>query len=146
MLNLVQNPGAEASSGWHYVRGWTVELRYSKTHEWVRADGDVATVGISDYAQSELGDIVFVELPEVGSKYGAGDVFGTIESYKTVSDLMCPVSGEVVEVNSALAGSPQLVNESALDKGWLVKIRMTDPTELDALMTAEQYEAVLKEH
>jgi len=122
-----------------------VELRYSKTHEWVRADGDVATVGISDYAQSELGDIVFVELPEVGSRFEAGEVFGTIESYKTVSDLMCPVSGEVVEVNSALAGSPQLVNESALNEGWLVKIRMTDPAQLEALMTAEQYEAVLKE-
>ena len=122
-----------------------MELRYSKTHEWVRADGDVATVGISDYAQSELGDIVFVELPEVGSRFEAGEVFGTIESYKTVSDLMCPVSGEVVEVNSALAGSPQLVNESALDEGWLVKIRMTDPAQLEALMTAEQYEAVLKE-
>ena len=122
-----------------------MELRYSKTHEWVRADGDVATVGISDYAQSELGDIVFVELPEVGSRFEAGEVFGTIESYKTVSDLMCPVSGEVVEVNSALAGSPQLVNESALNEGWLVKIRMTDPAQLEALMTAEQYEAVLKE-
>jgi len=122
-----------------------VEVRYSKTHEWVRADGDVATVGISDYAQSELGDIVFVELPEVGSRFEAGEVFGTIESYKTVSDLMCPVSGEVVEVNSALAGSPQLVNESALNEGWLVKIRMTDPAQLEALMTAEQYEAVLKE-
>lgn len=122
-----------------------MEVRYSKTHEWVRADGDVATVGISDYAQSELGDIVFVELPEVGSRFEAGEVFGTIESYKTVSDLMCPVSGEVVEVNSALAGSPQLVNESALNEGWLVKIRMTDPAQLEALMTAEQYEAVLKE-
>ncbi len=81
-----------------------------------------------------------------GSKFDAGDVFGTIESYKTVSDLMCPVSGEVAEVNSALADSPQLVNESALDEGWLVKIKMTDPADLDALMTAEQYEGVLKEH
>lgn len=123
-----------------------MEIRYSKTHEWVRADGDVATVGISEHAQSELGDIVFVELPQVGARFEAGDVFGVVESYKTVSDLICPVSGEVVEVNSALAGSPQLVNESALEEGWLVKIRMTDPAQLDELMTAEQYEAALKEH
>jgi glycine cleavage system H protein len=123
-----------------------VSIRFAQTHEWVKADGDVATVGISDYAQSELGEIVFVELPKVGSKVEAGDVLGTIESYKTVSDLMCPVSGEVAEVNSALADSPQLVNESALDEGWLVKIKMTDPAQLDALMTAEQYEEVLKEH
>ena len=123
-----------------------MELKFTQTHEWVKADGDVATVGISDYAQSELGEIVFVELPKVGSKVEVGEALGTIESYKTVSDLMCPVSGEVVEVNSALADSPQLVNESALDEGWLVKIKMTDPAQLDALMTAEQYEGVLKEH
>ena len=123
-----------------------MELKFTQTHEWVKADGDVATVGISDYAQSELGEIVFVELPKVGSKLETGEVLGTIESYKTVSDLMCPVSGEVVEVNAALADSPQLVNESALDEGWLVKIKMTDPAQLDGLMTAEQYEGVLEEH
>lgn len=123
-----------------------MEPKFTQTHEWVKADGDVATVGISDYAQSELGEIVFVELPKVGSKVEVGEALGTIESYKTVSDLMCPVSGEVVEVNSALADSPQLVNESALDEGWLVKIKMTAPAQLDALMTAEQYEGVLKEH
>jgi glycine cleavage system H protein len=123
-----------------------VELKYTKTHEWVKADGDLATVGISDYAQSELGEIVFVELPGVGTKLDAGGVFGTIESYKTVSDLMCPLSGEVVEVNSALADSPQLVNESALDDGWLVKIKMADPAQLGALMTAEEYEGVLHSH
>lgn len=123
-----------------------VDLKYTSTHEWVKAEGDVATVGITDYAQSELGEIVFVELPKVGSKFQKEDALGTIESYKTVSDLMCPVSGEVVEVNSALADSPQLVNESAFDQGWLVKIKMTDPSEVDGLMTAEQYEEVLKEH
>lgn len=121
-------------------------LKYSSTHEWVKAEGDVATIGITDYAQSELGEIVFVELPKVGSKVSNGDVFGTIESYKTVSDLVSPVSGEVVEVNSALASAPELVNDSAFEEGWTVKIKMTDPSELDSLMTAEQYEGVLKEH
>jgi len=123
-----------------------VDLKFTQTHEWVRADGDVATVGISDYAQSELGEIVFVELPKVGTKLERGDALGTIESYKTVSDLMCPVSGEVLEVNSALADSPQLINESAIEQGWLVRIKMTDPGEFDGLMTAEEYEGVLEEH
>ena len=122
------------------------DLKYSSTHEWVKADGDVATIGITDYAQSELGEIVFVEVPKVGVKFAAGDVLGTIESYKTVSDLMCPVSGEVVEVNSDLVDSPQFVNESPYEQGWLIKLRMSDPGELDSLMSAEQYEGVLKEH
>lgn len=121
-------------------------LKYSNTHEWVRPDGDVATLGITDYAQSELGEIVFVELPKVGAKCNKDDVLGTIESYKAVSDLMCPVSGEVVEVNSALADSPQQVNDSPYEDGWLVKLKLADPSELDGLMTAEQYEGVLKEH
>lgn len=121
-------------------------LKYSSTHEWANAEDGIATLGITDYAQSELGEIVFVEVPHVGSKFDKGDVFGTVESYKTVSDLVCPVSGEVVEVNSALAGSPQFVNESPYDQGWLVKLKMTDPSELDGLMSAEQYEGVLKEH
>lgn len=121
-------------------------LKYSSSHEWVNGEGDVATIGITDYAQSELGEIVFAELPKVGAKCAKGDVLGTIESYKTVSDLMCPVSGEVVEINSALADSPQFVNESPYEQGWLVKLKMTDPSELDGLMSAEQYEGVLKEH
>jgi glycine cleavage system H protein len=119
-------------------------LKYSSTHEWVNAEGGIATLGITDYAQSELGEIVFVELPHVGSKFDKGDVFGTVESYKTVSDLVSPVSGEVVEINSALADSPQFINESPYEQGWTVKMKMTDPGELDALMTAEQYEGVLK--
>lgn len=121
-------------------------LKYSSTHEWVNAQVGIATLGITDYAQSELGEIVFVELPKVGSEFDKGDVLGTVESYKTVSDLVCPVSGEVVDVNSALADSPQFVNESPYEQGWTVKIRMADPGELDDLMTAEQYEGVLKEH
>ena len=121
-------------------------LKYTDSHEWVKSDGDIATAGVTDYAQSELGEIVFVELPKVGSKFDKGEVLGSIESYKTVSDLMCPVSGEVVEVNSTLTGSPQFVNESAFEQGWMVKLKMTDPAELDKLMSAEQYETVLKEH
>lgn len=120
--------------------------KYSSTHEWVNAEGGVAMLGITEHAQSELGEIVFVELPRVGTKFDKGDVFGTVESYKTVSDLMCPVTGEIVEINSALADAPQLVNESPYEQGWTVKIKMTDPGELDALLTAEQYEGVLKEH
>ncbi len=123
-----------------------MELKFTKTHEWIKTDGDTATVGITDYAQSELGEIVFVELPEPGSKFAAGDVLGTIESYKTVSDLVSPVSGEIIQLNSALADSPQLVNESSLDEGWMVKIKMDDPTQLDDLLNAEQYESVIKEH
>lgn len=121
-------------------------LRYSSTHEWVEPQGDVAKIGITDYAQSELGEIVFAELPKVGAKCDKGNLLGTIESYKTVSDLMCPVSGEVVEVNSALADSPQFVNESPYEQGWLIKLKLSDPSELDGLMSAEQYEDVLKEH
>jgi glycine cleavage system H protein len=121
-------------------------LKYSSTHEWVESEGAVAKIGITDYAQSELGEIVFVELPRVGSRCDKGDVLGTIESYKTVSDLMCPVSGEVVEVNSTLADSPQFVNESPYEQGWLIKLKLSDPSELDGLMSVEQYEGVLKEH
>lgn len=121
-------------------------LKYSSTHEWVKPEDGFATLGITDYAQSELGEIVFVELPKVGAKCDKGDLLGTIESYKTVSDLMCPVSGEVVEVNSTLADSPQFVNESPYEQGWLIKLKLSDPSELDGLMSAEQYEGVLKEH
>lgn len=121
-------------------------LKYSSTHEWVKPEADTAVIGITDYAQSELGEIVFVELPKVGAKCDKGEVLGTIESYKTVSDLMCPVSGEVLEVNSALADSPQFVNESPYQEGWLIKLKMSDPSELDGLLSAEQYEGVLRTH
>lgn len=121
-------------------------LKYSSTHEWVNAEGDAATIGITDYAQSELGEIVFVELPKVGTKFSKGDVLGTIESYKTVSDLMCPVSGEVTAANSELSSAPEKVNESPYEDGWLVKLKMSNAGEVNELMTAEQYEGVLKEH
>ena len=122
------------------------DLKYSSTHEWIKAEGDAATLGITDYAQSELGEIVFVELPKVGVKFDKGDVLGTIESYKTVSDLVCPVAGEVAEVNAALADSPQFVNDSPYQEGWLVKLKMANPSQVDELMTAEQYEEVLSTH
>lgn len=120
--------------------------KYSSTHEWVSAEDGVATLGITDYAQSELGEIVFVELPDVGIGFDKGDVFGTVESYKTVSDLVIPISGEVAEVNPALADAPELVNDSPYEKGWMIKVKMTNPGELDDLMTAEQYESAPKEH
>jgi glycine cleavage system H protein len=122
------------------------DLKYSTTHEWARADGEIVTVGISDHAQSELGDVVFVELPAVGTKIGKGDVLGTVESVKTVSDLISPVSGEIMEINEALPETPELVNDDPYSAGWLVKIKLDAPNELDELMSAEQYETFIQEH
>lgn len=119
------------------------ELKYAETHEWVKVEGDVAVVGISDHAQSELGDIVFVEVPEVGDDAAKGESCGTIEAVKTVSDLNAPVSGEVVEVNEALEDEPTLINKDAFGEGWIMKIKMSDPSELDALMDADAYEEFL---
>ena len=122
------------------------ELRYSKTHEWIRS-GEPATVGITHYAQDELGDVVYVELPDVGRTLGAGDRFGSVESVKTVSDLYAPASGEVAEVNTALADHPELVNSSPYGEGWMLKLRLSDPSELDALMDAQAYEqSIAQEH
>lgn len=119
------------------------ELKYAETHEWVKVEGDVAVVGISDHAQSELGDIVFVEMPEVGDDAAKDESCGTIEAVKTVSDLNAPVSGEVVEVNGALEDEPTLINKDAFGEGWIMKIKMSDPSELDALMDADAYEEFL---
>lgn len=115
------------------------ELKYSEEHEWVRVDGDNATIGITDYAQGELGDVVFLELPEPGEEFKQGDSFGSIEAVKTVADLYSPVSGAVTEVNEALDDAPEKVNESPYGDGWLIKLELTDPTELDGLMDAEAY-------
>jgi glycine cleavage system H protein len=115
------------------------DLKYAETHEWVRLEGDVATVGISDYAQGELGDIVFVELPETGSEVAQGDSCGTIEAVKTVSDFNAPVSGEIIEVNEAVEEEPTLVNSDCYGQGWLIKIRVSDKGGLDELMDAEAY-------
>lgn len=115
------------------------DLRYSKEHEWVRADGDRGTVGISSFAANELGDIVFVELPEVGARLTQFGTFGVVESVKAVSDLYAPVSGEVVEVNEALRDQPELLNSDPFGEGWIARIAISDPAELDALMDAAAY-------
>ena len=122
-------------------------LHYSEEHEYVKPTEDpgVVVVGITDYAQGELGDVVYVELPEVGAKYGQMDVFGTIEAVKAVSDLYCPVSGEVVEVNEALEGDPGTVNKDPYGDGWMVKIQLRNPGELDHLLGAEDYKAHIGE-
>lgn len=118
------------------------ELRYTEEHEYVKETGEagVVTVGITDYAQDQLGDVVFVELPSVGATFARMEVFGTIEAVKAVSELFSPVAGEVVEVNDALDGNPALVNTDPYGEGWMVRIRLSDPTELDDLMDADSYE------
>jgi glycine cleavage system H protein len=116
------------------------ELRYSEEHEWVKVDGSRVIVGITEFAQHELGDIVFVELPEVGAALKANEPFGSVESVKTVSELYAPVSGKVVEVNEKLSDSPELVNESPYEGAWMVVVELADAAELDSLLTAEQYE------
>ena len=118
--------------------------RYAKSHEYVHLEGDVATIGITDYAQKELGDVVFVELPQVGSQLDAADELGSIESVKAVSELFSPVSGEVIEINEALADNPALVNTDPWGDGWMIRIRVTDPSEIDELMTAEEYDEYIE--
>ncbi|NLI69007.1 MAG: glycine cleavage system protein GcvH [Bacilli bacterium] len=117
------------------------DLLYSKEHEWVRREGSDLRIGITDFAQSELGDIVFVELPEVGDELTANEPFGSVESVKTVSELYAPVSGKVVEVNEELEEHPEYVNESPYEKAWMIVIEPSDDSELDDLLTAEEYEA-----
>jgi glycine cleavage system H protein len=118
------------------------ELEYTRTHEWVRREGDVATVGITDHAQDELGDVVFIELPEEGASFGAGDSFGTIESVKAVSDLYTPVGGEVIGVNETLNDSPERVNEDPYGGGWMIRLRISGEGEL---LSADEYEKLLEE-
>ncbi len=119
-------------------------VRYTRDHEYVAVDGDMATVGITDYAQKTLGDVVFVELPAVGATFSGGDAAGVVESVKAASDVFAPVSGEVTAVNSALEKRPGDVNEEPLGKGWFYKLRLTNPGELDALMDEAAYEAFVK--
>lgn len=118
------------------------ELEYTRTHEWVKREGDIATVGITDHAQDELGDVVFIELPEEGASFGSGDSFGTIESVKAVSDLYTPVSGEVVGVNETLNDSPERVNEDPYGGGWMIRLRVSGEGEL---LSANEYEKLLEE-
>ena len=118
-------------------------LKYSNDHEWVSVEGNIATIGITDFAQSQLGDIVFVDIPTLDEELAAGDVFGSIEAVKTVSDAFTPVSGKVIEMNDALDGDPALVNKDAYGEGWMIKIEMSNPAELDALLSAEDYEKLI---
>ncbi len=122
------------------------ELRYTKEHEWVRVEGGEAVVGVTDYAQGELGDVIFVELPALGTKVSQSKGFGTIDAVKTVSDLFAPVGGEIVGVNGELKDNPALVNQSPYAKGWMVRIRMDNAKEIDSLLTAEGYEKHLGAH
>ena len=116
------------------------ELKYTKSHEWVRLDDDgIATIGITDHAQEMLGDLVFVELPEVGTELGAGVECAVVESVKAASDVYSPVSGEVIEANELLADSPETINQDAYEDGWIFRVRLADPSELDALMDADSY-------
>ena len=119
------------------------DLRYSNDHEWIRVEGDYAYIGITDFAQGELGDIVFVDIPTEGETMDAEEVFGSVEAVKTVSDLYLPVGGEIVEVNPALDAAPETVNSDAYGEGWMVKIKMTDPSEADQLMDAKAYAALI---
>ncbi len=118
------------------------DLQYAKSHEWVRIEGDTATIGITDHAQDELGDVVFVELPDEGATFDAGDSFGTVERVKAVSDLYTPVGGEVVEVNSSLEDAPEKINDDPYGEGWIVKLRTTDEADL---LSPEEYEKVVEE-
>ena len=116
------------------------DRQYSPEHEWIKLEGDRGTVGITDHAQRQLGDVVYIELPEVGKKLKANDIFGTIESVKAVSELFCPIGGEVVEVNQDVVGSPEEVNKDPHGKSWLIVLRVDDATELGKLLTASQYQ------
>lgn len=119
-------------------------LKYSKDHEWVKVEGNVATVGITDYAQSQLGDIVFVDIQTEGEDLSAGEVFGAIEAVKTVADALMPLSGKIIEVNGELEGAPEVVNTDPYGKGWMIKIEMSDPAEAAKLLDAAAYEAICK--
>ncbi|HUI31549.1 MAG TPA: glycine cleavage system protein GcvH [Candidatus Acidoferrales bacterium] len=118
-------------------------LKYTKDHEWIRVEDGTGTVGITDYAQGELGDVVFVELPAVGTKLQQGKQFGTIEAVKTVSDIFAPVSGEIIEINSALKDSPEIVNKEPYKGGWMVKIKIENKSELDNLLDAAKYQEMV---
>lgn len=118
-------------------------LRYTKDHEWISLEGEIATIGITDYAQGELGDIVYVEVEKIGVPLQAGDVFGTVEAVKTVSDLFLPVSGSITELNPALTGVPESVNNDPYGAGWMVKMKVDNPADVDALMDAAAYEALV---
>ena len=120
------------------------KLKYTEEHEWIDIQEDVAIIGITDFAQSELWDIVFVELPNTGDSFSRNDVFGTVEAVKTVADLYIPVSGEVVAVNEDLESNPELINSNPYEQGWIIKINLTDSSEIDTLLDSKQYEGLIK--
>ena len=117
-------------------------LKYTDDHEWVKIEGEIATIGITEFAQGELGDIVFVEIETVGQTLNAHEIFGTVEAVKTVSDLFLPVGGEIIEKNEGLDNEPQHVNEDPYGKGWMIKIKMSNPSEVDGLLSSEDYSAI----
>lgn len=120
-----------------------VELKYTKDHEWIRIEGDIATIGITDFAQSELGDIVFVEVETEGETIEKEEVFGSVEAVKTVSDLFMPISGEILEFNQALEDAPEVVNEDPYNEGWMIKVKIADPSDMDGLLSADQYQELV---
>jgi glycine cleavage system H protein len=119
------------------------ELKYTEEHEWLSVEDDIATIGITDYAQGELGDIVYLEIAEVGTIFGQMEVFGTIEAVKTVAELFSPVSGEILEVNSKLEDEPEIINDDPYTEGWMIKIKMGNPSELDDLLSPEEYKSLI---
>lgn len=119
------------------------DLKFTKSHEWIRVDGDVATIGITDHAQEELGDITYLELPDVGDSLAAAEPFGVVESVKAASDIYSPFDGEIVERNDAAVDAPEVVNSSPYGDAWLLKVRLTDPSQLDGLMSASEYDDLL---
>ena len=120
------------------------DLHYSKDHEWVRVDGNVAVVGITDYAQDSLGDVVYVELPKAGDEFAANESFGSVESVKAVSEVFCPVSGEVIGINDSLNDAPEKVNQDPYGEGWMIRVAMSNPGEVDSMLTAAEYEDFTK--
>ncbi|MFZ9847594.1 MAG: glycine cleavage system protein GcvH [Flavobacteriales bacterium] len=121
------------------------ELKYTKDHEWIKVDGDIATIGITDFAQKELGDIVYVDIATIGETLDAEVVFGTVEAVKTVSDLFMPVAGEVLELNAEIEAQPELVNSDPYGKGWMIKVKISDASQLAGLLSADAYKAVIGE-
>jgi glycine cleavage system H protein len=121
------------------------DLKYDKEHEWVRLEGDVAIIGISHFAQNQLGEVVYVDLPSEGDSVNAGEAFGEIESVKSVSELYSPADGEIVKVNASLSDAPEVVNEDPYGEGWMIQVKLADPSQIDGLLSAEEYEAFVSE-
>ena len=121
------------------------DLKYDKEHEWVRLEGDIAVIGISHFAQNQLGEVVYVDLPSEGDSVNAGEAFGEIESVKSVSELYSPADGEIVKVNASLSDAPEVVNEDPYGEGWMIQVKLTDPSQIDGLLSAEEYETLVSE-